>query len=316
MAHALLLAITDLDPRLWLARFRALAPERDIRLAPDQIGDPADIAYACAWKPPAGLLARLPHLKAVFSLGAGVDALVQDPSLPDVPVVRVVNADLTGRMTEYVVMHTLMIQRRQRLYDRQQRAAIWRDHDDPAAGDVAVGIMGLGVLGRHAAQMLARIGFQVAGWSASPKEIPGVTTFDGRDGLNRFLARTEILICLLPLTPATQGILNRAVFAGLKRDGALGGAYLINAGRGLLQVDADILVALDDGTLAGAVLDVFPTEPLPQQSPFWRHPGVTVTPHNAAVSDVRAIAAYVLRQIDNHERGEPLAHVVDRRRGY
>ncbi len=313
---AILLAITEFEPERWFERFRALAPGRDIRLWPDQAGDAADVAYACAWKPPAGLLAQFPNLAAIFYLGAGVDPLMRDPTLPAVPVVRVVDADLTLRMSEFVLLHALMIQRRQRFYDAQQRARVWRDNHDPAAGEVSVGVMGLGVLGRHAAEALARVGFQVAGWSASPKEIPGVASFHGSSGLGPFLARTEILVTLLPLTPATEGILNLTLLRKLKRDGVLGGAYLINAGRGLLQVDADILAALDEGTLAGAVLDVFPTEPLPADSRFWTHPGVTVTPHNAAASDPRSITAYVLRQIERHERGLPLENVVDRKAGY
>jgi glyoxylate/hydroxypyruvate reductase A len=261
-------------------------------------------------------LAQFPNLAAIFYLGAGVDPLLRDKSLPRVPIVRVVDADLTQRMSEYVLLHALMIQRRQRLYDAQQRARVWRDNHDPSAGEVCVGVMGLGVLGRHAAEALVRTGFRVAGWSASPKEIPGVAAFHGADGLEPFLARTEILVCLLPLTGATEGILDLKLLRKLKRDGVLGGAYLINAGRGPLQVDADILAAREKGALAGATLDVFPTEPLPPESPFWTHPNVTVTPHNAAYSDPRAIAAYVLRQIGRHERGLPLENVVDRHAGY
>jgi glyoxylate/hydroxypyruvate reductase len=316
MPAAILLAITGWDPTGWDARFRALAPQRDIRLWPDRVGDLADIAYACAWKPPPGALARLPNLKAIFSLGAGVDHLAGDASLPDVPLVRIVDPDLTMRMTEYVALHVLMIHRRQRLYDAQQRARLWRDHDQWPASDVAVGIMGLGVLGRHAADMLRRLRFKVAGWSRTPKTMQGIETFHGEKGLDDFLARTEILICLLPHTPATEGILSLALFRKLKRNGALGGAYLINAGRGMLQVDADILAALEEGSLAGATLDVFPTEPLPSDSPFWAHPKVTVTPHNAAASHPRSLVRNMLNQIERFERGLPLENVVDRARGY
>jgi glyoxylate/hydroxypyruvate reductase A len=164
--------------------------------------------------------------------------------------------------------------------------------------------------------VLARIGFQVAGWSTRAKQIDGVQTFHGTDGLDAFLAPTEILVCLLPLTPDTRHILNRDVFAKLKRDGAAGGAFLINAGRGGLQVDADILAALNDGTLAGATLDVFPQEPLPPDSPFWSHPKVTVTPHNAGDILPAYLVADVMQQIARLERGEPLMNLVDRSRGY
>jgi glyoxylate/hydroxypyruvate reductase A len=316
MPHAILLAITSWDPKGWDARFRALAPRRDIRLWPDRVGDAGDVAYACAWKPPPGVLAGYANLKAIFSLGAGVDHLVNDPSLPDVPVARIVDPDLTMRMSEYVALHVLMHHRRQRLYDAQQRDRLWRDHHQPAAGEVCIGVMGLGVLGRDAIEVLSRLGFRLAGWSRSAKTIPGVETFFGSAGLDGFLARSEILVCLLPHTPATEGILNLAALGKLKRDGALGGAYLINAGRGALQVDADIVAALDQGLIAGATLDVFPTEPLPGESPLWRHPRVTITPHNAAASDPRALVTKVLHQIDRFEQGLALEHVIDRRAGY
>jgi glyoxylate/hydroxypyruvate reductase len=313
---AILLAITGWDTKAWEARFAARAPGRDIRLWPDRVGNPADIAYACAWKPPYGLLATFPNLKAIFSLGAGVDFLMTDPSLPAVPVVRVVDPDLTMRMSEYVALHVLMHHRRQRLYDAQQRERRWHDHDQPAAADVAVGVMGLGVMGRDAVDVLKRLGFRVAGWSRTAKSIAGIETFHGAAGLDAFLARSEILVCLLPATPATQGILNLTLLRKLRRDGALGGACLINAGRGALQVDADIIAALDENALVAATLDVFPTEPLPAQSPLWSHPRVTITPHNAASSVPHALVDYGRNQIERFERGEPLENVVDNAAGY
>src|SRR5262245_15567017 len=313
---AILLAITGMDPAPWYARFRALAPDRDIRLWPDQLGNAADIAYACVWYAPRGMLAALPRLQVIFSLGAGVDHVLGDPQLPDVPVVRIVDPDLTMRMTEYVVLHVLMHHRRQRRYDAQQRKGVWHEHEQPPASAVAVGVMGLGVLGAAAAAALRRIGFRVAGWSRSPKDLPGIETFHRDAGLDAFLRRTEILVCLLPATPATQGILSLGLLRRLKRDGAAGGAFLINAGRGALQIDADILAALDEGSLAGATLDVFPVEPLPAASPLWTHPKVTITPHNAAASDPGALVANVLRQIERCEASLPLEHVVDRAVGY
>jgi glyoxylate/hydroxypyruvate reductase len=313
---AILLAITGWETAPWIARFRNGAPGRAIRAWPDDVGDPADIGYVCAWKPPPGVLAGFPNVRAIFSLGAGVDHLIGDPSLPNVPIVRIVHHDLTQRMTEYVVLHTLMIHRRQRLYDTQQRQRVWHEHDQPAASEVAVGVMGLGVLGSDAVAVLKRIGFKVAGWSRTPKAIDGVETFHGRDGLDAFLARTEILIVLLPATPATKGILSLDLFRKLKRDGALGGAYLINAGRGALQVDADIVAALDRKILAGATLDVFPSEPLPAESALWVHPRVTVTPHAAAASVPTALVDNVLRQIGRLEAGQPLDNVIDRATGY
>ena len=313
---ALLLAITGWDPAPWERRFRAAAPGRDIRLLPDRVGDPADIAYAAAWLPPPGAFARFANLRAIFSLGAGVDALLRDGALPQVPIVRVVDPSLMRRMTEYVTLHVLMHHRRHRLYDAQQRQRRWYEHPQPIAQDVHVGIMGLGVLGRDAAEVLVRLGFQVAGWSRTPRALPGLTCFHGADGLDAFLARTEILVCLLPHTPETEGILSLALLRELKRDGALGGAFLINAGRGRLQIDDDIIRALDEGALAGATLDVFPTEPLPTASPLWTHPNVTITPHNSAASVPEEVVGYIVNQIERFEAGHALENVIDRASGY
>jgi glyoxylate/hydroxypyruvate reductase A len=311
-----ILVASAVDAAVWVERLRRNLPGRTVRCWPDDIGDPADVTYVCAWKAPPGVLARFPNTRVIFSLGAGVDHLAADPALPKVPVVRIVNPDLTRRMTEYVVLHTLMFHRRQRAYDAQQRERVWRELAQPAAGDVAVGIMGLGVLGSDAAEALRRIGFKVAGWSRTAKALPGIETFHGAAGLDAFLARTEILIALLPLTAATHGILSLALLRKLKRDGALGGTFLINAGRGGLQIDADILRALDDNVLAGATLDVFPTEPLPAASPLWTHPRVTVTPHNAAWSDPVPLAAGIAQQITRFEAGQPLEGLVDAATGY
>jgi glyoxylate/hydroxypyruvate reductase A len=313
---AILLVISGWDPAPWERRFRAAAPGRDIRLWPDRVGDPADIAYAAAWLPPTGTFAPFKSLRAIFSLGAGVDALMADRALPQVPVVRVVDPGLMRRMTEYVTLHVLLHHRRQRLYDAQQRQRVWHEHPQPPAHEVNVGIMGIGVLGRDAAEVLVRLGFRVAGWSRMPRAIAGIETYHGADGLDRFLARTEILVCLLPHTPATDAILNLALMRRLKRDGALGGAYLINSGRGKLQVDADILAALDEGALEGATLDVFPTEPLPATSALWTHPKVTITPHNSAASVPEEVVAYIVGQIERFEAGQELVNVIDRVGGY
>jgi glyoxylate/hydroxypyruvate reductase A len=176
--------------------------------------------------------------------------------------------------------------------------------------------MGLGVLGQDAARKLKMLGFDVAGWSRSERRVDGIPTFAGEHGLDAFLRRTDVLVCLVPLTPDTRGVLDRSLFARLARDGRLGGPVVINAARGGVQVEADILACLDDGTLKAATLDVFETEPLPAESPFWAHPAVTVTPHNAAMSEPDAIGRLVAEQIRAFERGEPLGNVVDRQLGY
>ncbi len=300
----------------WQRPLAKLAPERRVVVAGRDDYDPAEVLYALAWKPPEGLLAGLPNLRTIFSLGAGVDHILSDPTLPDVPLARIVDPDLTMRMTEWVVLQVLFHHRRTFGYMRQQQERHWDEIRQPAAKDVRVGVMGLGVLGRDAVEVIARLGFDTAGWSRSPQEIDGVACFHGRDGFEAFLARTDILVSLLPLTPETEGLIDRRLLSKLPRDGALGGAVLINAGRGGQQVEADVLAALDDGTLIGASLDVFETEPLPRDSPFWSHPKVLVYPHVAAVSDANALTRLILRQIERVEDGLPAEHLVDRARGY
>lgn len=308
----------------WLASFAARLPHLDVAALGDAV-DPARVRYAAAWRHPHGALAGFPALEAVFSLGAGVDHLLADPALPpDLPVARVVDPDLTARMSEWVLLQVLAHHRQARRYRRQQAGSVWLDDArQPAARAVRVGVMGLGVLGIDAATKLRLVGFDVAGWSRSPRDVPGIACFAGADGpagLDAFLGRTDVLVVLLPLTPDTAGIVDAALLAKLARDGRLsgrlGGPVLINAGRGGLQREADILRCLDDGTLAAAALDVFEREPLERESPLWRHPGVTVTPHNAALSDPEAVADLIAGQILALERGEPLRHAVDRARSY
>lgn len=312
---SLLLCITGMDVVPWLERLRHLAPGRDIRAWPD-IGNPADITFAAVWRQPPGVLAGLPNLKGIVSLGAGVDHVFADPSLPDVPVARVIDADLTTRMSEWVVMHALIHLRQQRLYDELQRRGEWRDmRPAPAAAELRVGVMGLGVLGQDAARKLQVMGFTVAGWSRTEKQIEGLETFSG-DALDAFLARTDLLVVLMPLTPQTRGLLNSGLFHKLARDGVFGAPILMNAGRGGLQVETDILAALDEGVLRAATLDVFETEPLPAASPLWNHPRVTITPHNSAISDEDAVGRFVLRQVERAERGLPFETPVDRVRRY
>jgi glyoxylate/hydroxypyruvate reductase A len=313
---AILVAVDGPQAGEWLEALRANAKGREVRAWSAAAENSRGVSYACVWLPPRGLLAQIPDLKAIINLGAGVDHLLADPQLPAVPIARVAHGDLTMRVTEYVVLHVLMHHRRQRMYDAQQRARVWRVRDQPAADQVAVGVMGLGVIGSHAAEALARLGFRVAGWSRSPKALRGIETFHGRAGLDAFLARTEILVCLLPRTRETEGLLDLGLFRKLMRDGSAGGAFLINAGRGPLQIDADIVSALDEGVLAGATLDVFQEEPLAGDSPLWSHPNVTITPHNAGDISPRMFAPQVIAQIERFERGLRLDNMVDRARGY
>ena len=313
---SLLLAMTGWHVEDWRSRFKALLPDMPV-VTLGEAFDRRAVHYVASWKHPTGSLAGLPNLAVIFSLGAGVDFLFADDRLPEVPIARVVDPDLTTRMSEYIVLHCLMILRQQRRYDRQQRDRLWDDdRDQPAARSVRVGVMGLGELGRDAAHKLQVMGFDVAGWSRSPRAIAGLQSFAGEDGLPDFLARTDILVSLLPLTEDTRGMIDATLLAGLAQNGRLGGPYLINAGRGGLQIEADILAALEAGTLKGATLDVFETEPLPAESPLWSHPAVTVTPHNSAMSEPLAVATLIATQIRRHQAGEPLAHLVDPARRY
>lgn len=275
-------------------------------------GDPAAIDYALVWQPPKGELKRYPNLKAIFSVGAGIDHLASDPELPrGIPVVRMVEPGLTAGMSEYVVLAVLNHHRFMLDYAAQRRARVWAEIPQVPAEARQVGILGLGVLGRDALEKLKPFGFRLAGWSRTPKSITGVTCFHGSGGLDEFLAGTDILVCLLPLTPETTGILNADAFATLPA-----GAVVINVGRGGQLVEKDLLAALDSGQITGATLDVFQQEPLPEDHPFWEHPRVFMTPHVASMTIPQSAVRAVVANIQRLESGEALQHVVDLRRGY
>ena len=295
----------------WRSALLEFDPGLDLREWPE-IGDPNDIECALVWKPPPGELKSYPNLKAIFSIGAGIDHLASDPELPEnVPIVRMVEPGLTAGMTEFVVMSVLYHHRFMLDYAAQARGHIWREIDQVPAWVRRVGIMGLGVLGGDAAEKLVALRFDVAGWSSGPKDLPGVTSFHGADGFLRFLNRSDILVCLLPLTPETTDILDARAFAALPQ-----GASLISVGRGQQVVEADLLAALDSGQLDGATLDVFRDEPLPADSPFWDHPRVVVVPHVASMTIARGACEFVIDNIRRLEAGQPLQHVVDLDKGY
>ena len=298
------------DPVPWLNSLAAQLPGREIRVFP-AVEPRADIDYALVYAPPPGLMASLPNLKAIFSLWAGIDHLGSDPDLPPVPVVRMVERSMTATMTAHVVQQVLAIHGQSQAYRALQAERRWQQLDLVAPRDRRVGILGLGALGRDAAEKLLALRFDVAGWSRTPKQIAGIACHHGSAGLADFLARTEILVCQLPLTGATRGLLNRRLFERLPR-----GAHVINCARGGHLVDADLLSALDAGQLAGAALDVFGEEPLPDGHPFWRHPRITVTPHIAAFSVPETAAEAVAANIRRMEAGEPPLGVVDFARGY
>ena len=308
----ILLAMTGLNPR---PGYELLSQSRQVVTEPDGADDPS-ITYAVVWKQRRNLLSRLPNLRAIFSVGAGVDHILTDPTLPDVPIVRVVADNLTRHMTDYVLWRVLDHHRQGLLYREQQKRKVWREPPQRPANDIAVGVMGFGELGRATARALLVAGFRVNGWSRREHSMADVATFHGESGLTPFLNATDMLVVLLPLTPQTAGIVDYGLLKQLRKRNGLGGAVLINAGRGRLQKDADIVRALEDGTLKEASLDVFEVEPLPKTSPLWNHPRVFVTPHAAATSDPAHLVAPMIAQMEAYEQGGSLKNLVDRKAGY
>jgi glyoxylate/hydroxypyruvate reductase len=293
----------------WQAELGRHVPDLALDPAP---ADPAAIEAVLAWQPPAGALGRFPNLRLVHALGAGVDELLADPALPaGVPVVRLVDPFMTRAMGEYMELQVLRLHRQDLAYRAQQQAGLWRELPQPSASERTVGILGLGVLGTEAALRLAVLGFDVAGWSRREQRLKGIQCYFGEDGLAALAQRSDILACLLPLTPETENILDARLFARMKR-----GAALINCGRGAHLVEADLTAALDAGQIGAAVLDVFRTEPLPPDHPFWRHPAIIVTPHAAAASNPVTAAPIVAEALRAFAEGRHIANVVDRTRGY
>lgn len=272
-----------------------------------------DVDYVLSFRPPPGLLKTLPNLKTIFSLGAGVDGFLADPEFPrHIALVRFVDPQLSTEMAQYVVMHTLLHHRHQRVFDAAQAKSKWAQQVLPRkTADTRIGILGIGEIGTVAGTRLRDLGFAVSGWSRTRKQVPAIESFAGDEELETFLGASDIVICLLPLTPQTRAILNAKTFAMLPRDG-----YVINVARGGHLVEADLIAAIDCGHLAGATLDVFETEPLPEKSPLWLHPKIAVTPHIAAISDPRVAARFVIDGIAAAERGEKHANTVDLGRGY
>ena len=308
-----LLFVSRMDePEVWRNEFAGRLPDLDFRLWPD-VGAAEEIRYALVWRPPRGLFQGLPRLKAIFSLGAGVDGLVgmADDLPPGVPLVRMVEHGLNEGMAEYVVWQVLDWHRDGAVYRAQQTARRWVKHPALLARERRVGVLGLGVLGGCVAQALAALRFPVAGWSRTPKQLDGIDCHHGPDGLLSVAARSDILVNLLPLTPQTEAVIDAGLLAALPA-----GAVLINAARGRHVVAEDLLAALDGGHLSGASLDVFDPEPLPADHPFWTHPKITVTPHVAAVTLARTAVPVIVEQIGRIERGEPPLHAVDPARGY
>lgn len=307
----LLFASPDDDPVAWTHALTKRLPGLEVRVYPE-LGDPREIDAALVWLPAPGLLASLPNLRVILSLGAGVDRLLEDPTLPaGVPICRMVDPSLTRSMAEFALLHVLRYHRDLDVYEAQQRRSTWRLVLPKPAEATVVGVMGLGELGGATVRLLRGHGFTVKGWSRGHKAIEGVACFAGEAELAAFLADLSVLVCLLPLTAETRGVLNADLFARLPE-----GARLVNLARGAHLVEEDLLRALEVGRLAHATLDVFVQEPLPAEHPFWRHPRITITPHAASYSLPESGAEIVAENLRRLNKGRPLLHVVDRARGY
>lgn len=308
---AILYADDPADAADWAKAIHALDPALELRFWPD-FGAAGEIDFVIVGSKAPGDLRQFANLRAIQSTWAGVNLLLGDVGLPpDRPLARMVDRGLTVSMTEYVVFHVLDHLREGPRLRAAQRAHRWLDVPQRSPQSLSVGILGLGVLGADVAAKLHALGFPLRGWSRSRKELPGVESFAGREQLTACLAGVELLICLLPLTDDTRGILDRAVFAALAP-----GAVLIHAARGAHLVEADLLAALEAGHLSRAVIDVFAPEPLPAGHPFWRHPAVTVTPHVAAITRAGTGAEDIVANYRRAMAGQPLINQVDRSQGY
>ncbi len=304
----------ELDAKPWADALRSalgsVLPEADVCEWSE--GNAPQCDYAVCWKPPAAFFAGQQNLKAIFNLGAGVDAIIHDGNVPTgVPMVRLDDAGMAAQMEEYMAWCALHFCRGFDAYAREQAEGRWTRFEPRARSEFAVGVMGLGVLGGRVATYLSRMGFPVLGWSRTQKTMDGVDCFAGDEELPDFLGGLNMLVCMLPLTETTRGILNLEHLSCLPK-----GAYLVNVARGDHLVEADLLTLLDSGHLAGAALDVFPVEPLPAESPLWRRPKVIVTPHISARTLMAEAMQQIVGKIRALQNGEGVAGLVDRRLGY
>ncbi|YCH32249.1 glyoxylate/hydroxypyruvate reductase A [Erwinia sp. D4-22] len=291
----------------WLAQH---APDIQLYIWPE-IGDADQVEVLIAWQPPDNVLTTFPRLKVLMSVGAGADQFDFNALPPELPVVRMIEPGLTQGMVEYVTFAVLGLHRDMPRYLQQQRAQQWQAHTSRTASQRRVGVMGLGELGQASLRQLVSLGFDCAGWSRTPRLIDGVRCWHGSDQLADFLAHSDILVCLLPLTPETRGLLNAGLFARLPV-----GAALVHAGRGP-QLNADhLLAALESGQLSAAVIDVTDPEPLPVGHPFWHHPAIWLTPHIASQTQTHSAVAALLENLRRHQRGEPMIGIIDRNQGY
>ncbi len=307
------LLIIDLrmgTPADWRAAINAELPDLDVRFWPD-VGDPADIEYLAFTRPAPDEWPEFPNLKAMLTRQAGVDGFIGHPGLPDVPLSKLEPEDGDPMMTEYVVMHVLRLHRNMPTYRKRQARREWREVSQKRPEDRTVGFLGYGVMARKPARILRDMGFDVAAWTRTPKPGAEIPVYAGAGRFDAILERSDIVVCLLPLTGKTRGILNAAAFAKMPE-----GGMVINIGRGEHVVTADLIAALDSGHLHHAALDAHSPEPLPPDSPLWDHPGVTVMPHVARRPNIAQLAPQIVANIRRCEAGRPLLQEVDRAAGY
>lgn len=309
MAGALLFYSEFDAPTEWVDTFRTLSPSLDVRVWPD-VGDPAEIAYVLAWKPPVGFFAPFANLKLVINLGAGIDSLAGRTDLPDVPVMRLSDPDMVAQMSTYVAAAVLRYARDFDRFEEDTRHKRWVYLHPRRLSEITVGIMGLGELGLPSAEALARLGLSVRGWSRSPKALD-FPTMHGLDTLGAFYQDLDILVCLLPLTPDTDGLIDAATFAALPASAAF-----INASRGRVIDEGALAAALASGHLRGATVDAFAEEPLPADSPLRAAPNLLVTPHIASFAGPKGAAPEIIENLRRVEAGEPLLHLARLARGY
>lgn len=305
---SVLLICTGRDPQVWVNAIREQQPNVKLYVYPE-VHDPQEITFVVTWKHPKGVFNRYPNLEVIASIGAGVDHIISDPEIPKRALItRVIDEQLTKDMSTFVLALVLDKIRNVSIHHSEKK---WSPLPYHTLDEENIGIMGLGVLGKAVALNLSSNGFKVSGWSKSRKHIDGVSTYHGEKGLNDFLKDTSILICLLPLTSETDSILNKELFEKLPK-----GAYIINVARGEHLVEHDLLEMLDKGHLSGASLDVFRTEPLPEEHPFWKHPKVHITPHIASVTDPKKVVHQLMENYMHLKNREPLKNVVELKKEY
>ncbi len=307
---SLLLIAPNRDMNVWKESILEVDPNIDIEIWP-KVKHKERVNFAVSWRHPKNVLNGYSNLKAVTSLGAGVNHLLEDEAIPEhVKLARVVTSSLKEQLAEYVLTAVLNYRNHTSRYVDQKREGYWSPHDAISKKDCVIGIMGLGEMGIEAARMLSNNGYSVTGWSKTEKQIDGIETFIYNQ-LNEFLDETNILVCMLPLTSETQGILNLDVFKKLKKP-----AYLINVGRGAHLIEEDLIYGIDTGALAGACLDVFEEEPLPSHHLFWNRPKIMITPHIGAVTDPKEAVAQIVENYKRTLSGMDLINQVDKKKGY